>query len=207
MSKKYNELMGKIKVTEELRRRVMENVRNADIDSKPKIIRFPNLRRFGAIAACLALVLAGVLVVPNLFNPAESNPPVEMGNGIVECESAEALSKAVNFPILDLKTLPFDVTKTDYRSYWGEVAEIAYTGADGQSAVYRKSPGSDDNSGDYNVYDSTEKITVNTLTVELKGSSEGYTLACWTDGTYAYSLSLSSGIDAAEWNTIIGGID
>jgi hypothetical protein len=87
------------------------------------------------------------------------------------------------------------------------VTEIAYTGADGQSAVYRKSPGSDHNSGDYNVYASTEEIAVGSPTVELKGSSECYTLACWTDGTCAYSLSLSSGDDAAEWNTIIGGID
>ncbi|MPN23089.1 hypothetical protein SDC9_170474 [bioreactor metagenome] len=90
-----------VEVTEELRRRVMENVRNADIDSEPKIIRFPNPRRYGAIAVCLALV----------------------------------------------------------------------------------------------------------LTVELKGSSEGYTLACWTDGIYAYSLSLSSKVDVVEWNAIIVGID
>ena len=207
MSKKYDEIMEKIEVTEEMRRRIMENMFDAYIDSKPKMIRFPNLRQYGTIAAYLALVLIGIFVGPKLFSPSESNPPVQIENGIVEYESDEALSKAVNFTVSDVKTLPFDATKTDYLSYWGKMAEIAYTGADGQSAVYRKSLGSDDNSGDYNVYASTEEITVDSLTIELKGNSEVYTLACWTDGTYAYSLSLSSGVNAAEWNAIIEGIN
>jgi len=152
-------------------------------------------------------VLAGVLVGPKLFNSSESRPPAQIENGIAGCASAEELSKAVNFPVSDVEKLPFDAAETNYRSYWGELAEIDYVGADGQSAVYRKSLGNDDNSGDYNVYSSTDEITVNTLTVELRGSSEGYTLACWTDGIYAYSLSLSSEVDAVEWNAIIVGIE
>ena len=86
-------------------------------------------------------------------------------------------------------------------------AEIDYTGSDGQSAVYRKSVGTDENSGDLSTYDSTQDIMVGSMTAELKGNGENYTLACWTDGNYAYSLNLSSGVDAATWSTVIEGIN
>jgi len=205
LSEKYDEIMNKIEVTEDMRSRVMENVRKADLTRKHTVIRFPNIRRYTALAACLAVVLIGVMVGPKLFQQAQ--PPVENVGGIVECVSPEELSKAVGFPVSDVTTLPFDIAETAYVSNWGKVAEIDYTGSDGQSAVYRKSVGTDDNSGDSSTYDSTQDIMVGSMTAELKGNGKSYTMACWTDGTYAYSLNLSSGVDAAMWSTVIDGIN
>lgn len=37
----------------------------------------------------------------------------------------------------------------------------------------------------------------------LKGNANQYLLALWTDGKYAYSLSLSQGIQAEEWQTLL----
>ncbi len=184
MSEKYDEIMDKIEVTEDMRSRVMEHVRKADLTREHTVIRFPNIRRYTALAACLAVVLIGVIVGPKLFQQAQS--PVENVGGIVECVSPEELSKAVGFPVSDVTTLPFDITETVYVSNWGEMAEIDYTGPDGQSAVYRKSVGTDDNSGDSSTYDSTQDIMVGSMTAEPKGNGESYTRACWTDGTYAY---------------------
>ena len=49
----------------------------------------------------------------------------------------------------------------------------------------------------------TVEITVNGRTVTLKGDSGAYVLAVWTDGTYAYSLSVSPGISVEDWYTVL----
>ena len=39
--------------------------------------------------------------------------------------------------------------------------------------------------------------------VTLKGQDQRYTLALWTDGTYTYSLRLSTGLSADEWQALL----
>ena len=60
---KYDEVMEKIKVTPEMRARILQN---AAAQCKPsdqkKPARVTVLRRFAALAACLAVLLAGVCV-------------------------------------------------------------------------------------------------------------------------------------------------
>ena len=50
-----------------------------------------------------------------------------------------------------VKSLPFTPEQTEYISYWHELARIDYTG-EGKTACYRKAAGTEDCSGDYNVY-------------------------------------------------------
>ena len=68
----------------------------------------------------------------------------------------------------ELTALPFAVEETTYVSYWNELAEITYTG-EGQTAAFRKSPGTEDNSGDYNTYTAIKEIHMGPLTATLKG--------------------------------------
>ena len=119
MSEKYDEIMAKIEVTEDMRSRVMENVRKADLTRERTVIRSQKIRRYTVLAACIAVVLIGVIVGPKLFQQAQ--PPVENVGGIVECVSPEELSKAVGFPVSDVTTLPLDITETTYVSNWGKV--------------------------------------------------------------------------------------
>ena len=37
----------------------------------------------------------------------------------------------------------------------------------------------------------------------LKGSADGYTLAVWTDGTYAYSISSSTPLSLDAFQTLL----
>lgn len=214
MSNAYCELMQKVELSDEMRRRILENVDHADLTAPPKVVRFPNLRRYAALAACLAVVVVGIFAYPTLMSkkPAVDAPatsqatPVQGTSGITECGSAQELSDAVGFSVPEVTSLPFTVADSTYCDYGGTLAEITYTGAEGQCAIYRMSAGTEDNSGDYNTYDSVEKIKIGTLTAELKGSQSGYTLACWTDGIYAYSLSLSDCLDAAGWADMLNSI-
>ena len=208
MDRKYDEVMEKIEVTPEMRRRILSNIQEMDLSGKKpaKVIRFPNIRRFAAVAACFALVLAGALTMPNYLNP-DALPTDMVGNpleNIVEVASVQELSQTVGFDVTDLEELPFVPETAAYLSYWGEMAEIVYTGQ-GQTATYRKAPGTADVSGDSGEYTAETVIQAGGRSVALKGTGEAYVLAIWTDGDYSCSLALSRGIPAAQWQSIIPG--
>lgn len=199
MNRKYNEAMEHIEVTPEMRSRILNNIENIDFAEKKrtKIVRFPNIKRFVTLAACLAVMLVGALTLPNLLD-SSNEPPVIENNDIVEVSSVEELSKTVGFEVSEPGNLPFKPESVVYTAYWAEMAEIIYIN-DEQTASFRKGIGSDDVSGDYNSYELTSEISVNDINATLKGNGETYTLAIWTDGEFAYSLSLSEGVGDAEW--------
>lgn len=203
MSKRYDEIMEHIEVTPEMRQRILNNIQNTDLseNTHTRIIRFPYLKQFAAIAACFVLVLVGAMTMPNIFTN-HNNPDVLVpGDGIVEVSTAEELSDRVGFEVTEWTDLPFHSEQVTYTAYWQEMAEIVYTG-EGQTAVYRKGIGSDDVSGDYNIYEAETEIFVNNVTIVLKGNNGAYTLAIWTDGGFSYSLSLSEGKTESEWKNI-----
>ena len=205
MNRKYNEAMEHIEVTPEMRSRILNNIENIDFAEKKrtKIVRFPNIKRFATLAACLAVMLVGALTLPNLLDISNEPPVIENeNNDIVEVSSVEELSETVGFEVSEPGNLPFEPESVVYIAYWAEMAEIIYIN-DEQTAAFRKGIGSDDVSGDYNSYELTSEISVNDINATLKGNGETYTLAIWTDGEFAYSLSLSEGIEETEWISIL----
>ncbi len=203
LRKRYHELMETIQLTEEMRQRVLKNVQRADLQHSAKARRFLHTKRYLALVSCVAVVFVGALVVPKLVQPPVTDLSAQVIPEITQYDSAQALSEAVGFPITDVTALPFTVTEQTYTSYWDSLGEIEYVGADGQRAVYRKSIGTEDNTGDYTAYEETVSLSINAVDVTLKGTGETYVLAYWTDGEYAYSISLSTGIRAADWTFIL----
>ena len=63
LGEKYGEIMEKVVVTEEMRRRILQNIRSADPAPRANVIRFPLWQRTVAAAACLAVLLIGALTV------------------------------------------------------------------------------------------------------------------------------------------------
>ena len=120
----------------------------------------------------------------------------------MEAASLEELSETVGFPVAEVEGLPFSPEKTTYIAIGTVIAEIRYEGEE-QTAVFRKSAGADDNSGDYNSYPSEKEISVDNMTVTLRGEGATYTLAVWSGDGYAYSLRLSVGISEEDWSRII----
>lgn len=207
MNKKYDEIMDKIEVTEEMRQRILKNIQETDMSEHPKGIRFPKWKRYISIAACFAVIFVGTLTVTNFLNqlPVQSDPPIAGVQAIEECASMEELSTAVGFPIEGLSDLPFEIDHAIYTSYWNELAQIEYYGSNGQTALYRKSTGTDDNSGNYNSFEDVTQATIDGMSATLKGTDGAYSLAWWTDGVYAYSVCLSEGVSQSIWETIISG--
>ena len=203
LGKAYDEIMDKIEVTEEMRRRVLARIAAEDIAPvRPKVLRFPAWKKYLSAAACLILVIAGAAALPRLVRLLPPEGGVQVVPQIEEAPSLAELSRLVGFEVEEGFALPFEPEETAYCSYWNELAQIQYSGA-GQTATYRQSAGTADNSGDCTAYGDVDGITAGGLSVTLKGDGGLYVLAVWTDGTFSYSLRLSQGVPEAEWLDII----
>ena len=204
----YVELMDRINVTDEMRQHILENIQKLNIHKAdtPKVLNLASVKRWMAVAACFTVLLVGSIALPKILKPTETeSPDTQVQNGIVEVASVDELSAAVGFEVADVTDIPFAIENQTYTTYWDKMAQITYTG-EGQTAVYRKSIGTDDNSGDYNTYGSETELVISTEAVTLKGEDDLYTLAIWTDGEYAYSLKLTSGETETIWSDMIQGI-
>lgn len=212
MHRKYNQIMERLTVTQVMRGRILQSVGRAELSpaSRSVFVRFP-AKRLLPLAACFAVLLAGVLALRggSLPEPAPGPgtelPGVQLANGIVAAADRQALSEAVGFAVKEVTALPFAVQETVYTSFWGEMAQIDYSG-EGQTACFRQSAGSGDNSGIYTQYAQTQTIEAAGSSVTLKGADGAYVLAIWESGGYAYSLSLSSGVSAQEWTEMIASV-
>ena len=78
---------------------------------------------------------------------------------------------------------------------------------DTSSLRIRKASGSEDISGDYNIYEHTMEVQIGRNTVLLKGADDSYSLAIWQDDTYSYSLNLSNGISEKALTEIVEQIE
>jgi len=205
---KYNEIMGKIEVTDEMQSRILKNVENhfAGRKSSRKRLWYPAL---GGVAVAAMLML---IIRPweGSNTPVGQNPPltgkkppiIEQGGFGEEYRSAKELSNAVGFNVLEINNLPFKAKETNYTAIDKDFAEITYSGED-NSLTYRKSVGTEDNSGDYNTYDYVGETEVDNIKVTVKGEAELLKLAFWTDGKYSYSIALDKSVTQKEMTDLI----
>ena len=201
----YREIMDHLSVTEDLRLRILGELR-------PK--RAPSLfglsiPRVVSAAACLLLLTAAAVGVMHtrLIAP----PPTvssAVGNPVsptVNTASAEELAALVGFAVTEPE-IPFAAEKTEYTAFGKDLAQIEWFGED-ESACFRKARGSLDPSGDFSTYESVTEITANGVCVMLKGDSSGYLLAVWEGSDFSYSLRLSQARSEQEWLSLLENCD
>lgn len=204
---KYSAAMDKLHVTPEEREQLLERAleRAQQHSGAPKALH--TRRRWApmAAAACICLVLAGVMVIPSWSDPAAS-PPVQVTNPMVQSEDLEALQSDAPFALSVPTELP-EGWKVDSASLiMGSLAQVVYT--DGTDTItYRMAEGTEDVSGDYNAYPWTEDADLDGVTVTLKGQQEDVVLlAVWTDGQYSYALSCSVPLTAEQASVIASSV-
>ena len=205
---RYDDIMDRVQVTDEMRARVLEKVRQADLSAPEERQPAPAAwRRWGAMAACLAVIVAGGLALPHLLTPnGTEDPPVLAGPGMEEMDSRAALEQAVGFSVEEAETLPFAPQEVLYTAFDSGLAQIEYRGENGQTALLRKSQGPEDNSGDFNQYPDVETLAAAEADVTLKGAEGQFVLALWQEDGFSYSLSLSQGQDAQGWEETLSGL-
>ena len=154
MRKAYNEIMEEIQVDDEMRGRILRHLAQEMDAGSQKAVAKRRWRQLVPLAACLTVLLTGSILLLHR-QPAEPEQVVSAQFGMEEVESAQALAERAGFSIRDVEPLPFEPLpfeplSVSYAWCWGELAQIRYDGADA-SVMLRKSRGSEDISGDYNV--------------------------------------------------------
>ena len=192
---RYDEIMDRVKVTPEMRKRVLANA--AAASAKPGKRRSP-WKPLISCAACLVVILLASLALPKL--DANKDPSVPTTQGLaqwgweaVDYPSAAELSEAAGFAVQEPPALRDTAQETHYTLISGNLAQISYT-VGGERYTYRVSPGSEDNSGDYNEYETERSDTLGGVCVTFKGSASACFLALWESNGFSYSLSASDGI-------------
>ena len=98
------------------------------------------------------------------------------------------------------------LTDVSYNILGGSIGEIVFS--DGEHSNYfRKALGTEDISGDYNVYDVEVEFDGEDRSGTLKGKAGNYQLAVWTtaDG-YTYAAFIEEGLTENQWYEIIDSL-
>lgn len=186
---KYNRIMNKVNLSDEARRRILDNIACETV-RKPFCIRYKALI---AAAACFAVVLAGALVLPRVLGTdLTSTPDVTQGGyDAQECASLGELSERLGFEVTLPEEVPFDYESVEYYAMWSTFAQITWYSGGDEVACYCQQQASGDISGDYNVYERVDELTAGGVTVTVKGNGAGRTLAVWESGGMSRSLTTS----------------
>lgn len=206
LTERYKEAMNRIAVTEDMRSRILNNIKNLDFPTR-KAKSHPLPVRYMTMVAYFALFIVGTIGPPNFLGSLPSKDPTYVQSGVLErteVSSLSELSQAVGFQVDTLKNLPFDIEEIVYTVYGTEMAEIKYVGAI-QSLVFCKAIGAADPSGDYS-YPDTVILGFSHGSATLKGESGLYCLATWQDDTYSYSIRISDALSDIEWMHIFDSL-
>lgn len=197
---KYNEIMEKVNVTDEMKSRILGNIDEYFGKKKNAGKKSFYLAFCGVAAAALLMIIvrpwdnnvAGP-INPGTNSAGEGSTVLGV-NPVQNYTSAEELSKAAGFNVPEIKSLPFKLSETEYMTLGEGFAQITYL-SDDDRLIYRKSTDKEDNSGNYNPYDYVGEVSVNDIKVTVKGTKEALNLAIWNDGTYEHSISVEKAVD------------
>ena len=215
---KYEEIMDKVYMTENMQERILKKIRNTTVSFQANAVKKRKRERLAAIfclsaAACIAVIALYQINPVRISNQALQSQTAgyqESGRmqaiwNVTECSSIKELSEKVGFAVseIDAETLPFAVKEVSYLAYPDMLAEVNYRGSGEEDVCYREGIGNGDISGDYNSYQQTETIEIQNVEIVLKGEQGRYRLAIWQKDGHAYSLSISEGADERVWTKIL----
>lgn len=120
-----------------------------------------------------------------------------------EYGSLSGLEQAAGFPV-SLPVLPEGVEAVLYQAIPGQLAEVRFSGG-GDTLIYRAGLGTEDMSGDYNVYPAVQTVEEGGVSVTCKGDGDTVSLALWSRDGYSFSLASERGLDMAAVRAAVSG--
>lgn len=120
-----------------------------------------------------------------------------------EQKTLQDAAKAIGFSLSAPETIK-GYPEVSVQTMEKAIIQIMYRN-DADSITIRKGTGTEDISGDYNVYQESKEVIVGKYTVTESGNDGTVSLATWNDGTYAYALS-TPGMDAEAVAALIAQI-
>lgn len=155
--------------------------------SKKKIINLSFFLKYATIAACLVLVVGASFIFKlNQKNDIESAAVASLYQ---EVNSLQEASEIVGFDIKAPDSVG-EYTNLLVNVIDGNVIEVRYLSSDRQKTGFyiRKSRGTDDISGDSNVYSLNITESIAGKDVNLRGNKENWSVATWTEDGFSYAL-------------------
>lgn len=142
----------------------------------------------------IALLLGATIILSltacgNHSSKPKGNEAAQIPNPFVNCDTLE---DAANISGFDM-TVPNSLDGYSNRSIQAienEMIQVVY-GDDDNNVVLRKATGADDVSGDYNKYAQTNVVTINNMSVTLKGNDNMVSVATWTHDGYSFAISIN----------------
>lgn len=136
---------------------------------------------------------------------ADSTPKVEIANPFVDCKTADEAAGIAGFTVTLPESTPSWVSDTQIRAVKDSMIEVIYSGADNELRI-RKASGTEDASGEYGNYATVEELTVGDIKVSAKGDAGKVHVATWTDGNYAFSISVTDGMTKDELTALVSAV-
>ena len=131
----------------------------------------------------------------------EETGSVQIPNPFRECGSLTEAGAITGFEMSVPESIP-NYDRASILAFDSSMIQVLYQ--DGAETIrIRKAAGTDDISGDYNIYPETAATRIGGTSVTMKGGAGKAFLAVWTDGGYTYSVSASAGLGYEEMSRLI----
>lgn len=117
---------------------------------------------------------------------------MQIPNPFVDCSTLEDAQKLADFSLNVPKNMPEGYSMSAIRAIESKMIELVFTNG-GDEIRIRKSTGSEDTSGDYNVYKENNTTIVGNVQVTLKGNEGKVNVATWIHGNYAFAITVNPG--------------
>lgn len=198
LTNNYNRLIEHVNVTPDMLVRLHEAL---DSGKYPRTAAHRNLRRYAALAACLAVIIGGASLLNRqpADNPVQTLPPTATGE-VTEYDSTDELAEHLSFALRLPTALPKGYECMYAANSFGTAAlrydkgedSIRYFMGEGESAFE-------------GIYPSGEKRTLTAENAAVYADNGGYIVEWTTDG-FSYALLTTEAFSDDELCAIIESV-
>ena len=161
------------------------------------------------LVGCM-LVMAMVITMVGCGKKEEKTEnTTQIPNPFTECTTMEEAEEIAGFTMTVPKDMPEGYEEDGIRAIKGDLIDVCYVNGESKMNI-RKGIGSDDISGDYNIYDQETSVDTKSGKVTLKGNQDKVNTAVWTNGEYSYSITVNmtnEGISQETMLELVKGIE
>lgn len=158
------------------------------------------------LAVTLSMAACGTGETKTDDDSGSSQANANMPNPFIDCETLLDAEECAGFSISSPESFPDWVSDVKFRAVEGEMVELLYTDGGQQKLVVRKAEGNEDISGVYGTFNDYEDITVDDLTVTLKGNDGKVNVAIWMCDDYSFSIFSVEGLERETVESMISEV-
>lgn len=140
--------------------------------------------------------------VPSFTQDSQQQGQTAVNNPIVMVNDIASLKNMVSFELEVPIELPSGYNIENISVISGKLVQINYSNGN-DKIIFRTASGTEDISGDYTAYETSEITNTGDLQINLKGNKSLINLAAWTQNGVSFSLSFSNGMEKEAVMSII----